>query len=104
MAWHMGAAVVSSTADEAGDDAWNHGVRGVSNAIDRCRLGTRLPMTAMKRRHSKPTTPPPRNPVALALGARRSSGAAGRHGPKAGARRAAERRALRRELQAGDRN
>lgn len=48
--------------------------------------------------------PAPRNPVAPALAARRASGAAGRHGPQAGARRAAERAALLRQLRAQDRD
>ena len=57
---------------------------------------TRPPRTA--NRAVRVAAPAPRNPVAAALAARRTSGAAGRHGPQASARRAAERAALVREL------
>ena len=47
---------------------------------------------------SKKAKTTPRNHIALALAARRSSGAAGRHERSAGAQRSADKAALRRQL------
>ncbi|HOB65570.1 hypothetical protein [Ottowia sp.] len=65
---------------------------------------TRPPAPPATARTVRGTARAPRNPVALALAARRASGAAGRHAPAIGAQRAAARAALIRQWRAGERN